>query len=180
MVQMDQQDGERSGIVELARQAIDKCVREGGVLGQEECPDLFRTVEGRAGVFVSLKKHGRLRGCIGTFEPTRSSLAEEVVRNAIRSCSRDPRFEPVRPDELDELEISVDVLGEPEPVPDASYLDPSRYGVIVQSGHRLGLLLPDLEGVDTVEEQLDIARSKAGIGRREPVDLLRFEVKRYK
>lgn len=177
---MEGRESEHSDIVELARRAIDKIILEGGVLKQEECPELFGKVKGRAGAFVSLKKHGRLRGCIGTFEPTRPSLAEEVVRNAIRSCTRDPRFEPVRPGELDELEISVDVLGEPEPVPDAGHLDPSRYGVIVKSGHRLGLLLPDLEGVNTVEEQLDIARSKAGIGKREPVGLFRFEVKRYK
>ncbi len=136
--------------------------------------------KGRPGPSSASRSTGRLRGCIGTFEPTRGSLAEEIVQNAVRSCTRDPRFEPVRPDELVELDISVDVLGEPEPVPDPSHLDPSRYGVIVKSGRRLGLLLPDLEGVDTVEEQLDIARSKAGIGKREPVELFRFEVKRHK
>jgi AmmeMemoRadiSam system protein A len=172
-------DRERSDLVELARQAIDKCVREGRTLKQQDCPELFRKVEGKAGAFVSLKKQGQLRGCIGTFEPTRSNLAEEIVHNAISSCTRDPRFEPVREDELDLLDVSVDVLGEPEPVPDESHLDPRKYGVIVRSGHRLGLLLPDLEGVDTVEEQLDIARRKAGIGPRDRVELFRFEVRRY-
>lgn len=170
---------DQSDLVELARLAIDKCVREGRTLKQEDCPELFRKIEGRAGAFVSLKKQGDLRGCIGTFEPTRSNLAEEIVSNAISSCSRDPRFEPVREGELDQLEVSVDVLGEPEPVADESKLDPREYGVIVRSGRRLGLLLPDLEGVNTVEEQLDIARRKAGIGPREPVELFRFKVRRY-
>lgn len=171
---------EQSDIARLARKAIEKCVREGGVLKPSECPDLTKGLEAKAGAFVSLKKKGRLRGCIGTFEPTRKDLAEEVIYNAISSCTRDPRFDPVREDELDSLDISVDVLTEPEPVPNQGYLDPSRYGVIVKSGFRLGLLLPDLEGVDTVEEQVSIARQKAGIGPREPVELFRFEVKRYK
>lgn len=176
---MDDTERERSDLVELARMAIDKCVREGKALKQEDCPELFRKVEGKAGTFVSLKKRGDLRGCIGTFEPTRSNLAEEIVHNAISSCTRDPRFEPVREDELDQLDVSVDVLREPEPVADESQLDPRKYGVIVRSGHRLGLLLPDLKGVDTVQEQLDIARRKAGIGPRDPVELFRFEVRRY-
>ncbi len=169
----------RDVLVELARRAVGKCVLEGATLSAEECPELFRAVEGRAGAFVTLRMDGRLRGCIGTFEPGEATLAEEIVRNAVRSCTRDPRFSPVRPDELDRLQVSVDVLGEPEPVPDATHLDPGRYGVIVRSGRRLGLLLPDLEGVDTAEEQLKIARSKAGIGADEPVELFRFEVSRH-
>jgi AMMECR1 domain-containing protein len=86
---------------------------------------------------------------------------------------------PVQGEELEDLEVSVDVLSEPEPVPDESYLDPRKYGVIVESGGRLGLLLPDLEGVDTVEYQLEIARNKAGIRGDDPVKLYRFTVKRY-
>jgi uncharacterized protein (TIGR00296 family) len=106
-------------------------------------------------------------------------VAQEVIRNAISAATRDPRFPPVRPEELDHLDVKVDVLTEPEPVQSTDQLDPKRYGVIVQCGWRRGLLLPDLEGVDTVEYQVDIARRKAGIGPQEPVQLYRFEVKRY-
>lgn len=171
---------EQSDIAKLARMAIEKYVRDSSVLDAAECAEIAGGLTGKAGAFVSLKKNGRLRGCIGTFEPTRPNLAEEVIRNAISSCSRDPRFDPVREEELDDLDISVDVLGEPEQVSDPNSLDPSRYGVIVKSGYRLGLLLPDLEGVDTIEEQISISRQKAGIGPREPVELFRFEVKRYR
>ncbi|MDI6874622.1 AmmeMemoRadiSam system protein A [Candidatus Solincola sp.] len=165
--------------VSLARAAIEKWVRERKILDpgpRERLPEELRE---RAGAFVSLKKGGELRGCIGTFQPTRDNLAEEIVSNAISAATRDPRFPPVSPDELPDLDISVDVLSEPEPVEDISQLDPRRYGVIVQSGGRLGLLLPDLEGVDTVEEQLDIARRKAGIGGHEPIHIYRFTVRRH-
>jgi hypothetical protein len=134
----------------------------------------------RAGVFVSIHKHGELRGCIGTFEPTRANVAEEVMTNALNSATRDPRFPPVAASELDDLDYSVDVLTQPEPVKDASQLDPKKYGVIVESGFRRGLLLPDLEGVDSVEEQIAICRLKAGIPPREPVKLYRFQVRRFK
>ncbi len=133
----------------------------------------------RAGAFVSIHKQGRLRGCIGTIAPTQKSLAEEIIRNAVSASSRDPRFEPIRPDELPWLEINVDVLGEPEDIASAAELDVKRYGVIVSKGSRRGLLLPDLDGVDTVEEQIAIARQKAGIGPEETVTLQRFEVVRH-
>jgi AmmeMemoRadiSam system protein A len=133
----------------------------------------------RAGAFVSLHKHGQLRGCIGTVTPQYKHIVEEVAMNAISAAVRDPRFYPVTEDELPELEISVDVLQEPEPVESMAELDPKKYGVIVRSGGRQGLLLPDLEGVDTAEQQVAIARQKAGIGPHEPVELMRFEVKRY-
>jgi len=133
----------------------------------------------RAGAFVSIHKQGRLRGCIGTIAPTQDSLAGEIILNAVSAASRDPRFDPIRADELKWLEISVDVLGEPEPVASEDALDVKRYGVIVTSGNRRGLLLPDLEGVDTVSRQLAIARQKAGIGPKEKVSLQRFEVIRH-
>ena len=136
--------------------------------------------QGRAGAFVSIHKQGRLRGCIGTIAPTRNSLAEEIIHNAVSACSRDPRFEPVRADELKWLEINVDVLGAPEDIASEAELDVKRYGVIVSRGSRRGLLLPDLEGVDTVRQQVDIARQKAGIGPTERVDLQRFEVVRHR
>ncbi len=135
--------------------------------------------ETRAGAFVSIHKQGRLRGCIGTIAPTQASLAEEIIRNAVSASTRDPRFDPIRPDELKWLEISVDVLGAPEDIASEAELDPKRYGVIVCRGGRRGLLLPDLEGVDTAEQQVAIARQKAGIGPEETVALQRFEVVRH-
>ncbi len=134
----------------------------------------------RAGVFVSLKKHGQLRGCIGTIAPTRDSIVEEIAANAVSAAVNDPRFYPVRPEELPELDISVDILGEPEPVPSMDELDPKKYGVIVSAGGRRGLLLPDLEGIDTAAEQVAIARQKAGIEPGVPVRLERFTVTRYR
>jgi MEMO1 family protein len=137
---------------------------------------LFRD---RAGAFVSLKKFGELRGCIGTTAPTTASLVDEIIQNAISAGCHDPRFDPVEPGELPDLVYSVDILGKPEPVEDPSQLDPARYGVIVRSGGRSGLLLPDLEGVDTVEEQLSIACRKGGIRKDEKYQILRFQVTRY-
>ena len=121
-----------------------------------------------------------LRGCIGTIEPVQESLAREVVRNAIDSATRDPRFLPVEPQELDELSYSVDVLSPPEPVSGPEELDHKRYGLIVRSGPRRGLLLPDIEGVSSVEEQIAIAKVKAGILPDEPVELFRFTVRRFR
>lgn len=165
-------------LVELAREAVAEFVRTGRTLKQPD--ELTPEMKQRAGVFVSIKKHGELRGCIGTFSPAAENVAQEVIRNAISSAIRDPRFQPVREPELSELSFSVDVLSAPEKVRDLNGLDPKRFGVIVVREGRSGLLLPDLEGVDTVEEQLDIARRKAGIYSDEPIDIYRFEVKRYK
>lgn len=164
-------------IVKLAREAVENYVRHGKVLRSRE---LTAEMASRAGVFVSIKKRGELRGCIGTFASTRANVAEEVVVNAICSATQDPRFTPVEASELDDLEYSVDVLTEPEPVKSVAHLDPKKYGVIVECGFRRGLLLPDLEGVDSVEEQIEICRAKAGISAEEPIKLYRFQVKRYK
>ncbi len=133
----------------------------------------------RAGAFVSIKKDGQLRGCIGTIQATRSSLAEEIIENAVSAAVHDPRFSPIEPEELESLVISVDVLGETEKIVSSEELDTERYGVIVTKGHRRGLLLPNLEGIDTVEEQIAIAKQKAGIGAHEAVELERFEVVRH-
>ncbi|MBR3552628.1 MAG: AmmeMemoRadiSam system protein A [Clostridia bacterium] len=133
----------------------------------------------RAGAFVSLHKNGQLRGCIGTIMATKKSVAEEIIQNAISACARDPRFSPVTADELAALEISVDVLGELEPIESPAELDVKRYGVVVSHGAKRGLLLPNLDGVDTVEEQIAIARQKGGIGKNEPYKLERFEVVRH-
>ena len=133
----------------------------------------------RAGAFVSIHKFGKLRGCIGTIAPTRKSLAEEIIKNAVSASSEDPRFEPIEPEELKWLDITVDVLGEAERIGSKADLDVKRYGVIVESGYKRGLLLPDLDGVDTVDEQIDIARRKAGIPEGSNLDLYRFEVVRH-
>jgi AmmeMemoRadiSam system protein A len=167
----------RSTIVELARAAVESYINSGKVIVPTELPDELKE---RAGVFVSIKKHGQLRGCIGTFEPTKGTIAEEIVSNAISSATGDPRFSPVRVSELDELQYSVDILTQPEPVSGPDQLDPAVYGVIVESGFRRGLLLPDLEGVNTAEEQINICKMKAGISAGEPVKLYRFMVRRYK
>ena len=134
----------------------------------------------RAGVFVSLKKEGQLRGCIGTTSPQEEDIAQEIIANAISACCRDPRFMPVCEEELDMLEYSVDVLKAPEPIASMHELDVKRYGVIVSDGYRSGLLLPDLDGVDTVQEQVRIAKEKAGIAEKaKGITLARFEVVRH-
>jgi AmmeMemoRadiSam system protein A len=135
--------------------------------------------ERRAACFVTLKKHGQLRGCIGTLEPGEASLGREIERNAFSSALRDPRFPPVTGDEVPALTCSVDVLGESEAC-SMDDLDPAVYGVIVESGSRRGVLLPALEGVDTVEQQVGIALQKAGIGADRGFDLRRFRVARYR
>ena len=133
----------------------------------------------RAGTFVSLHKDGQLRGCIGTISPTTDNIAQEIIQNAISACSRDPRFSPVEVDELDDIEYSVDVLGEPERIFKVEDLDAKKYGVIVENGGRRGLLLPDIDGVDTPLQQIAIAKKKANIPAKEPVALWRFEVVRH-
>ncbi len=166
--------------VQLAKNTIDRYIRDDEIYmpSDDELTEEMRST--RAGAFVSIHEHGGLRGCIGTIAPTRKTLADEIIRNAIAASTSDPRFPPVTEDELDALEISVDVLTEAEPVTSENELDVKRYGVIVEKGFRRGLLLPDLEGVDTVEYQVRIAKQKAGIGEFERgVQLYRFEVIRH-
>ena len=165
-------------IVELARKSAETYVREGKTITVPS--SLPSEMSGKAGVFVSIKKHGELRGCIGTFMPSCDSIGIETIMNAISAATKDPRFQPVREEELEDLTYSVDILSAPEKVKGLSELDPKKYGIIVISGQRRGLLLPDLEGVDTAEEQLRITRLKAGIPPHDEVEILRFEVKRYK
>jgi AmmeMemoRadiSam system protein A len=164
-------------LVQLAKETV-----EAFILKEKSMPAPHQSspeMKEKAGVFVSIKKKGRLRGCIGTFLPSTDSVASEVIRNAISAATQDPRFVPVSADELDELQYSVDVLSAPEKVEDTADLDPRRYGIIVSSGNRRGLLLPDLEGVESVDEQIRIACMKAGISSDEESELFRFEVKRY-
>ena len=133
----------------------------------------------RRGCFVTLKQNGFLRGCIGTTQPWQENLASEIQHNALAAGTQDPRFPALQADELDTLSITVDVLGELEKIAGPEELDPWRYGVVVRHGEKSGLLLPHLEGVDTVADQINIAKQKAGITSEEPVELWRFEVERY-
>jgi len=169
---------EESAYIRLARETIENYIKQGKIITPH--PGLpEEMINQKAGVFVSLKKNGNLRGCIGTFMPTQKNIAQEIIKNAISAAVDDPRFSPVTASELGDLTISVDVLSPPEEISDISELDPKKYGVIVSSGYKKGLLLPDLEGVDTAEEQVNIAKRKAGIYPDEKVKLCRFEVKRY-
>lgn len=164
--------------VRLARAAVEEYVRHGRVIDPPD--EVPQEMQGRAGVFCSIKKRGQLRGCIGTVQPTTASIAREITRNAIAAATEDPRFLPVEPDELGDLAYSVDVLTPAERIASIEELDPRIYGVIVRKGARSGLLLPDLEGIDDSHEQVAIAKRKAGIAPEEDVELWRFEVKRYK
>lgn len=178
---------ESSAYVRLARAAIEKFVKTRKWLKYpkdlpvELINDLPEEASNdRAGCFVSVHKNGMLRGCIGTISPIQDSIAEEIISNAISAVSRDPRFEMVREDELELLEINVDILGKPENIDGPEELDVKRYGVIVSCGSKKGLLLPDLEGIDTVSEQIEIAMRKGGISPSDNYRLQRFEVVRYK
>jgi hypothetical protein len=169
--------------VELARAAIEAFVREHKRIQPPR--ELPPEMQARAGVFVSLhQKDGELRGCIGTIEPVRANVAEEIIENAVSAATRDPRFMPLSPEELDDLDVSVDVLTEPAPIDSIDDQDPKKHGLIVQSLRhplRRGVLLPDLETIDTAEKQLHYTRFyKAGItDPDEPAQLYRFQVKRY-
>ncbi|MGE5809152.1 MAG: AmmeMemoRadiSam system protein A [Nitrospirota bacterium] len=165
-------------LVRLAKDTVELYVRKGKIYEVRE-DELTPDLKGRAGVFVCLKIFGHLRGCIGTFQPTEPTIAHETVKNAISAATCDPRFACVRADELDSIGYTVDVLTPPEKVATKDELDPRRYGVIVHAGGRRGLLLPDLEGVDSADHQIGIAMQKAGIPPGTPVELFRFEVKRY-
>lgn len=164
--------------VALARLSLENYVKTRKTASLPEDLD-EEILKNRAGVFVSIKKYGQLRGCIGTISPTRKSIGEEIIYNAISAGTKDPRFEPVEECELEDLVYSVDVLKEPEPIKSKDELDVKRYGVIVTKGGRSGLLLPNLDGVDTVEEQIAIALQKAGIEHHEGYSMERFEVIRH-
>jgi AmmeMemoRadiSam system protein A len=165
--------------VELAKKAVEEYLKQGKKIStpKELPPDMQK----KAGVFVSLKKHGELRGCIGTYLPCEENIYKEIVRNAIASATEDPRFYPVQEDELKDITYSVDVLSEPEKIKETSELDPKKYGIIVAKDYRKGILLPDLEGIDTVDEQLRITKMKAGIDPDDKdVEIFRFTVERFK
>lgn len=165
---------EESTYVKLARKSLEYYIKNG-----EEMPIPVETSGIKKGVFVTLKKNDNLRGCIGTISPTRESVEIEIIQNAISAGTEDPRFPKVRESELDEIVYSVDVLEEAEKISSIEELDIDRYGVIVSSGHRRGLLLPNLDGISSAQEQVEIALNKAGISPNEKYEMERFEVKRY-
>ena len=176
--ELEQKRQKSDAWVKLARESAEYFVQNDSEM---ELPswvpsELLKT---RAGAFVSIHKFGSLRGCIGTIAATKENLALEIIHNAVSAVSEDPRFQPVTEDELKYLDINVDVLGEAEKISSTAELDVKKYGVIVQSGYKRGLLLPDLDGVDTVEQQIAIARRKGGIAPSEDVELFRFEVVRH-
>lgn len=164
--------------VRLARKTIESYVRMGEKI---RVPDGLpeEMYSRKAGVFVSIKENGSLRGCIGTICGVQTSIAEEIIENAISAACRDYRFQPIKQEELGELTISVDVLGDTEKIDSPDKLDVRRYGVIVTKGRKRGLLLPNLDGIDTVEDQIAIARRKAGISEDEEIMMERFEVIRH-
>ncbi len=185
LVELDKRRADSDPYVKLARYSLESYVNGGitvhtsDLKGEEwaDLPDeMFNT---KAGAFVSIHKNGALRGCIGTISATRDCVAEEILQNAISAGTNDPRFNMITPDELPWLEINVDVMGIPEPISSTDLLDVKKYGVIVTSGYKRGLLLPNLDGVDSVNQQINIACQKAGIPAGEEIMLERFEVVRH-
>ena len=175
---LDLRNAQADPYVKLARRSLETYVREGRTIPvPEDLPEEMLTT--RAGAFVSIHKHGRLRGCIGTIAPVTRSVAQEIALNAVSAATQDPRFDPITEEELKWLEINVDVLGKPEQISSAAELDVKRYGLIISSGRRRGLLLPDLDGVDTPEQQISIVLQKAGIREDEKYTMERFEVIRH-
>lgn len=163
----------KNSLVVIARQAI-----HDRILGQDPFARLHAAIAPPQGCFVSLKFQERLRGCMGTITATQGTLEREVAENALSAAMRDPRFEPLRMHELERTGISIDLLTPLEPIDSPERLDPARFGLMVRSGGKKGLLLPDLPGVESVARQIAICREKAGIGPEEKITLARFEVER--
>lgn len=177
---LEKQKQEEDEFVKLARKSLEEYMTGRTLISVPEgLPD--EMMDHKAGVFVSLKKNGRLRGCIGTICSTTDSIAEEIIQNAVSAGYKDPRFPEVRADELSQIEYSVDVLGEPEEITSKEQLDVKKYGLILTKGVKRGLLLPNLEGIDTIEQQIEITRQKVGIAEDDKnVKMERFEVIRHR
>ena len=164
--------------VSLARESVGHFLNHHTKLS---CPDpLSQDLQARTGAFVSIKKKRQLRGCIGTLEPSEANLAVEIIENALKAALHDPRFSPVSVEELEDLSYSVDVLRPLEKISSASELDPKVYGLVVRSNGKQGVLLPDLEGVDSIADQIRICRDKGKIADDEPLEMYRFRVDRYR
>lgn len=174
----DKSENTNDPYLKLAQDSVESFIRDGTILTvPSDLPD--EMMRNRSGVFVTLYKDNNLRGCIGTIEPNKSNIAEEIIHNAVSSAKYDPRFPSVQPSELNQLVYSVDILGEKKEIASVDELDPARYGVIVSSGQRRGLLLPRLEGIDTAEDQIAIALIKAGLDPDKDYKIERFEVHRH-
>lgn len=171
--------------IKLARKTIDYYVKTKRRIELSEIKNelseafLSATLNQQAGVFVSIHKGTSLRGCIGTIHPTKEHIVHEIMDNAIQAASADPRFDAIENSELMELDVKVDILSDIEPISSKDELDVKRYGVVVEHGRKRGLLLPNLEGIETVDEQINIAKKKAGIVNNQPFQLYRFEVIRH-
>lgn len=162
----------------LAKEAINHYLNHHEKLS---CPNpLSKDLTSRSGAFVSIKKLQELRGCIGTLEPCEPNLAMEIIENALKAALHDPRFSPVTAEELQDLTYSIDVVRPLERISDTSELNPKIFGLVVRSKRKQGVLLPDLEGVDSAEEQIQICRTKGKILDDEPVEMYRFQVNRFR
>jgi AmmeMemoRadiSam system protein A len=169
--------------VSLVKSTVENYVKEGKAISPP--PDLpEELLKKKAGVFVTIEKGKELRGCVGTYLPTKENIAKEIISNAIAAASQDFRFGPIQKEELPHLSYTVYLLSEPEPIKNIKELNPKKYGIIVKtvaSPQKSGLLLPDLEDVDTIEEQISIACQKAGIDlTEEKILIYKFTVKKYK
>ena len=181
----EQKKAQEDDYIKLARKSIENYIKNNTKLDFNKIRSEFsiefikEVVHKKAGVFVSIHKDGELRGCIGTISPTQDTIIDEIIYNSINACSYDPRFNKVEAKELLDLDVKVDILEEPEIITSKEELDVIKYGVIVEQDNKRGLLLPNLDGVDTVEQQIKIAMDKAGISNEERMKLFRFEVKRH-
>ena len=165
--------------VKLATQAVHHFLSKGKPL---PCPSpVPKSMIGQSGAFISIKKkiNHELRGCIGTISPNQDNLAKEIIQNAVNAATRDPRFKAVTIEELDQLRFSVDVLTPLVPVDSLEQLNPRQYGLSIKYKECQGILLPNLEGIDNVQNQIDICLKKGNISKKVPYQMYRFEVKRY-
>ncbi len=165
--------------ISLAKSAVENYIKEGRII--EPSKDLPKDFfDRKAGVFVTIEKNKELRGCIGTYLPVKENIAKEIIDNAIVAATEDYRFGPIQSEELESLSYTVYLLNPPEQIKDLKELDPKNYGIIVRTGMKSGLLLPDLEGVDTVQQQLSIACQKAGIDpSKEKIAVYRFTAEKH-
>lgn len=164
--------------IKLAKDTIEHYLKSGKIMSaSKKLP--VKMLTNKAGVFVSLHRQGQLRGCIGTLQPTTENIANEIIQNSLSAALEDPRFQQLRKEELADLEISVDILNTAELIKDKTELDIKKYGIICQFGYKKGVLLPDIDGINSVEEQIDIACQKAGISKNEDFAIYKFTVERH-
>jgi AmmeMemoRadiSam system protein A len=167
---------------QLAKEAIETYIQKGETLSvSKKLPATL--LKEKAGVFVSIHKNNDLRGCIGTLFSTKETLAKEIISNAIKAATKDPRFSKITEKELKMLSYEVSILGTFEQIEKICDLDPTKYGVYTKSksNEKSALLLPDLSGIETPIKQLSLCLNKAGIdGNKEEFILFRFETKKFK